>query len=447
MDNKKSGIHIELIPNMYEIGVFRPAMASRRRLRMITIGAIAVLCLVFWGVGNFIHHSASFFINLALIIGMYIGVLLIAYLLAVTIGDIVFSGPWLEKMYKGPSFIPEDVQEQAALLKNKNIYFILMWVFSIVVLGFGCDFCTGRNVHWYQNIGSGLVLLKSDDPGEQFNALEKLSNPFHSEKWKDEEIQAQVISMLDVKDEKVRAQAAYLVGYARMPDAEQSLISILTSAEAQIHTRSEAAIALGRLDWKPARAQLISELHRNFAQDHSDTEFVPSILYAFYEMKDKTAVTDAIQILNTCLEKQDCSIQIYQYAFFYLKSLKIQEASAVSFKYLSSQVPLEQRCYAADMLRFASSQSDVPEMKRVFEKTPQSSQCDVVFRKYHSEAAIILFEQDPMRSLLLRAVGNYYNPDDYDWIWMIGSNKNENDLTRKVAEMYTRAMRERGLVK
>ena len=444
---KKSGIHIELIPNMYEIGVFRPAMATRRRLRIITIGAIAVLCLVFWGVGTFIHHSASFFVNLALIIAAYIGVLLVAYLLAVTIGDIVFSGPWLEKMYKGPSFIPEDVQDQAALLKNKNIYFILMWVFSIVVLGLGCDFCTGRNVHWYQNIGSGLVLLKSDDPGEQFNALEKLSNPFHAEKWKDEEIQAQAISMLNASDEKVRAQAAYLVGYARMPDGEQTLISILTDAGANKHTRSEAAIALGRLDWKPARGQLSSELRRSFAQDHSDTELVPSILYAFYEMKDRAVASEAIQILNTCLEKQDCSLQIYQYAFFYLKSLKIADASAVSFKYLSSQIPLEQRCYAADMLRFASTQSDVPEMKRVFEQTPQTSQCAVVFRKYHSEAAIILFEQDPMRSLLLRAVGNYFDPKDYDWIWMIGSNKNENDLTRKVAEMYTREMLDRGLVK
>ncbi|MBO4349546.1 MAG: HEAT repeat domain-containing protein [Proteobacteria bacterium] len=444
---KNNGIHIELIPNMYEIGVFRPAMATRRRLRIITICAVAILCLIFWGVGNFIHHSVSFFINLALIIGMYIGVLLVAYLLAVTIGDVVFSGPWLEKMYKGPSFIPEDVQQQAALLKNKNIYFILMWVLSIVVLGVGCDFCTGRNVQWYQNIGSGLVLLKSDDPDEQFNALEKLSNPFHTEKWKDAEIQAQVISLLGAENETVRAQAAYLVGYARMPDAEQSLVSLLTNTNAQTHTRSEAAIALGRLDWRPARAQMMSEMRRSFAQNHADTEFVPSLLYAFYEMKDKTAVSEAVQILNTCFEQQDCSLQIYQYAFFYLKSLKISEASAVSFKYLASQVPLEQRCYAADILRFASSQSDVPEMKRVFEKTPQTSQCDVVFRKYHSEAAIILFEQDPMRSLLLRAVGNYYDPNDYDWIWMIGSNQNENDLTRKVAEMYTRAMREKGLVK
>ena len=445
---KKSGIQIELIPNMYDIGVFRPAMANRRRLRTITIIAIAILCLIFWGVGTFVHHLTSFFLNLALIIAMYIGVLIVSYLLAVTIGDIVFSGPWLEKMYKGPSYIPEKIEEQTALLKNKNIYFILIWVFSIALLGIGCDFCTGRNIHWYQSIGSGLVLLKGGDTAEQFTALEKLSNPFHAEKWKDDEVRLQVIEMINATDDKVAAQAAYLAGYARMPDAEDPLMARLADSKSDTHVRSEAAVALGRLDWKPARAKLLSALHQSFDVDHADTEFVPSILYAFYEMKDKSASSDAMQILNKCLDAQDCSLQIYQYAFFYLKSLKVSEASAISFKYLDNpRIPLEQRCYAADMLRFASNQSDVPAMKRKFEETPQEAQCAVVFRKYHSEAAIILFEQDPMRSLFLRAVGNYYDPKDYDWIWMIGSNTSENDLTRKVAEMYTRAMLDRGIVK
>ena len=63
-----------------------------------------------------------------------------------------------------------------------------------------------------------------------------------------------------------------------------------------------------------------------------------------------------------------------------------------------------------------------------------------MYRKFHSEAAVVLFEKDTMRALFVRAVGNLKDAADYDWIWMVGANANENMRTRKVAEMYARAL-------
>ena len=71
----------------------------------------------------------------------------------------------------------------------------------------------------------------------------------------------------------------------------------------------------------------------------------------------------------------------------------------------------------------------------------------MVYRKYHEEPAIILFERDPLRALYLRSIGNQMDGADFDWIWTVGSNVKENAMTRKVAETYTRAMQERGIVK
>ena len=85
-------------------------------------------------------------------------------------------------------------------------------------------------------------------------------------------------------------------------------------------------------------------------------------------------------------------------------------------------------------------------MKQAFEKVASNDNCPIVYRKYHEEAAIILFEDDPMRALFVRSIGNLMDADDYDWIWSVGANDSENQQTRKVAEMYTKAMLKKGIV-
>ena len=164
-------------------------------------------------------------------------------------------------------------------------------------------------------------------------------------------------------------------------------------------------------------------------------------------MKDTMATGAAMKIIDTCAH-QTCSSPVLQYAFFYLKSMHFESAAPMCLDILGMpEVSHEMRCYAADILRFTATSSEVAGMKRAFEKIDSNDNCPIVYRKYHEEAAIILFEDDPMRALLVRAVGNLMDASDYDWIWSIGSNVSENMQTRKVAEMYTKAMRTKGIVK
>ena len=143
---------------MYELGFFKKTLQSRKRLRITALCAILGLTAAFGAGGFYIHdYSTSSTVNAVIIVVLYISAIVVGYLCALTVGDIIFSGPWREKMIKGAKFIPENVEDQKALLKNRNIYFILVWVLSIVALIFGCDFCTGGGIHWYHNVGGVIV--------------------------------------------------------------------------------------------------------------------------------------------------------------------------------------------------------------------------------------------------------------------------------------------------
>lgn len=442
-------VHFELIPNMYELGLFKRALESRRRLRITALCALLGLTAIYACVGWVVHYvSLSALLNFLLIIFVYILSLFVGYLCALVFGDIYFAGPWRKKMILGAKYIPEDLEEQQALLRNKNGHFIIVWFVCVVALGAGCDFVTGGHIRWYQSIGGVVHSLQSPDASERAHVLKTISNPYHSERWEIAEIRDLVrVRILD-EDSEVRAWASYLAGKSNLSEGADDLMQVLKAPESSSLAKQEAAIALGRMEWKPARALLLSTLRESFNRDHGDKEVVPAIFYAFYEMKDGMAATEAVNILDLCLEKRDCSSEILQYGFFYLKSMKVKAGAKLSFKYLSSSgLSDEMRCYATDILRFTASAEDVPAMKREFEKAPVYAECPVVYRKYHQEAAIILFEADPLRALLVRAIGNMMNPDDFDWIWVIGSNASEHLTTRKVAEIYTRAMKDRKLVK
>lgn len=443
--SKNNSFRVEVIPNMYEIGVFKKTLSSRKRLRITAAIAILSLTLCYFAAGTFIRYvSVWSLLNGGIIVLLYIATLVIAYLLALVIGDIVFAGPWLKKMHLGNSYTPDDIEEQKALLKNKNIYFIFIWLVSIIALGFGCDFCTGANVRWYQSIGGIVISMRSPDPAERTAVIRTISNPYHSAKWQEPEIRESLQKCVLDEDDNVRAWAIYLSGKAKIIETADDLMQILRSDTYDRISRQEAAIALSRLEWKKARGLLMTVMRSAFEQNHADSVLVPATLFAFYTLNDDMASSEAIHILDTCLTKRDCSPQVLQYAFFYLKSMKKTETAALAFKYLNaSDLPDDMRCYATDVLRFTATKKDVPAMKQAYDSTQVYAECPVIYRKYHEEAPIILFEHDTLRALLVRAVGNIMDPANYDWIYAIGANTSEAPMTRKIAETYIRAMNQK----
>lgn len=439
---KKSGFHLEVIPDMYEIGLFKFVLASRRRLRLSCAVGVLGIVLAFLIIGRVLRGLfLPFWANSFLMLALYIGVIAVAYVVALALGDMWFAGPWREKMLMGSRFVPRSTEEEKALIRNKNFLFILFWAASIAIFAFGADFVTGSNLRWYHSYGGLIYSMRSQDGAEREAVLKSLSNAFHDKKWQNQDIRAQLAEMLDDSDDAVRARAAYIIGRAKIIEAADGLARMLRDSKASDEARSEAAIALGRLEWLPARAHLLAVLRSTFANDHGDNAVIISILYAFYEMKDQTVASDVSEMIEICRDKGDCGVELQAYAFFYLKSMRPKTAAPIAFSILdnASATP-EQRCFAADVVRFTASKADVAKIKALFDETPRDLECPVMYRKFHSEAAVVLFEKDTMRALFVRAVGNLENDADYDWIWMVGSNTNENVRTRKVAEMYARAL-------
>lgn len=442
----KQGLQLEIVPNIYEIGLFRRTLRSRRRLRLTTLLATLALFGAFWGVGIYLRSLTAWpMVDIALILLLLGSVLVCSYLWALTIGDTIFFGPWREKMLYGDRYVPEDGKAQEALLKNRNIYFILLWAGSLVALLFGADLVTGRHLAWYQETGTLLASMKSQDMETRRGAVVSLSNPLQAKAWENPEVREGVASLLEDESEEIIALAAYVSGRAVIVEGAQRLMGVVSNAKLSPAVRAEAATALGRMAWKPARGVLLTTLRETFAENRADSELMPAILFAFFDMnKDAAAVQDAMTILETCFDTRDCSDEVLAYAFFYLKSLRILRASALAFRYFDdTSLPLASRCMAADLLRFIATKNEVPDLKARFERTPSEVECGDKFRKYHAEAAIHLFERDPLRALLLRGVGNVMDQANYDWIWLVGANEREHMTTRKVAEIYVRALDER----
>ncbi|MCL2326871.1 MAG: hypothetical protein FWC40_10315 [Proteobacteria bacterium] len=439
-------IQFEIVPNIYEIGLFRRTLSSRRRLRLTTLLATLALFGAFWGVGVYLRSLTAWpMVDIALILLLLGGALVGGYLWALTIGDVIFRGPWREKMLYGDRYVPEDGKAQEALLKNRNIYFILLWAVSLMVLIFGGDLVTGRHLAWYQETGTLLASMKSEDMETRRGALVSLTNPLQAKAWENMEVRAGVVSLLDDASEDIVALAAYVSSRALIVEGAQQLMGVVSNTKLSPFVRAEAATALGRMAWKPARGVLLTTLRQTFAENRAESVLMPAILFAFFDMeKDAAAVQDTMTILETCFDTRDCSDDLLTYAFFYLKSLRVHRASALAFRYFDdTSLPLGSRCMAADLLRFIATKDEVPGLKARFESTPSDVECGDKFRKYHAEAAIHLFERDPLRALLLRGVGNVMDQANYDWIWLVGSNEREHMTTRKVAEIYVRALDER----
>lgn len=468
-DAKKQSFKLEVVPDAFSIGLFKKTLATRKRLRITTAIALGGLWLLFMIMSWFLRGVSAWpTLNVVLLIALMGGVIFTSYLLALTIGDAIFPGPWREKMRLGDKFVPDNIDEQAALLKNKSIYFILLWFGCILITLFGCDFASGRVVTWYSNAGGALAALRSDDAADRRASLEALTNPLRTTAWKDDGIRAELIRCFSDPDPEVAALAQYVAGRAfTLPDetdadqddetdsqnddgslilqAADALIANLKNDALDEHVRAEAAATLGRIGWIKARPALLATLKAEFAADPTRHELLPAILYTFTELKDKAAVYPVVDILEKCLSTT-CSEELTRYAFFYLKMEEAAQGAKVAFDYIDApNQPDAVKCYAASSLRFTAEPAMIADLKLRFDRTPVELKCEDTFRKYHQEASILLFEHDHMRALYIRAVGNHMRKADYDWIYAIGSDESEPVETRKVAEIYTRAMNEKKL--
>lgn len=440
----KRKFELAIVPNVYDMGIFSATLSSRLRLRVTTGIVLLVIAALYAGLGHFLRNYSRWpMLNIGLIILLFIAIIASSYLVAVVIGDVIFPGPWREKMRLGDSYVPEKIEEQQALLKNHSLYFIFLWIACLLSLIWSYDFAMGKPLNWYQKTGTLIASMKSDDPFDRIAVLKTLSNPLRKASWEDPEIREAIVKILTDSDPDVLAQASYLAGRAQVVEGSEQLMALVKTGPND-RVRAEASLALGRIEWKPARGLFIHTMRESFEKNRQDAVLLPALFYAFSGLKDPSAATLTIQILESCLEKRDCSPEIRLYAFFYLKSLRVKQSVELALEYFDTRdLDLETRCLAADSLRFTASKNDVPALKRRFDETPSDLQCEDIYRKHHSEALVLLFEKDPLKALWVRSVGNQMDKSDYDWIYAIGDNKAENPSVRKVAEIYIRAMNEK----
>lgn len=427
-----------IAPEAHSLGLFRPALKSRKRLQLLTVLVLCAQCLLLWGGGTAIEkYSHSPGLNIFAIAFLCATLLVSGYFVALVVGDLIFPGPWREKMFRGEKFVPEKFADQTALLKNRGIYFILLWVLCTVGVSFGADFVTGGFLERYRKSGSILTMMKSEQEQDRLSALEIYVNPLSSRRWDVQDLRAQTVRMLQDESERVRAQASYVLGRLSVGDAAEALTSMLQDKDAQV--RMQAAIALGRMQWLPARTQLLAALQSAF----EGKRFVEAsdIVYGLTLLNDKAVIGPVQRLLEQCDEVGTCEPLFVAYAFYLLKTLQAPGAAKLSVRFLeNSKTTKEIRCFAADCLRYTAKPRDIDTLKHLFAQAGVQEECAPLYKKLNEEAAVLLFDAEPVRAKLLRAVGNQRDMRNYDWIWTIGADTSEHPQTRKAAEIYTRAM-------
>jgi len=428
-----------LIPRVQEIGFFYGVMATRQRLITVALSATAAELLVIYLVSTWMRATSGAPMSNVLIIALSLtGLLVAAYLDALVIGDLFFPGRWRERILAGGQLEPQDWEEEQAFVKEYNApFFVIFFILLFGLYGLS-QLLTNRFLAYYQDLGFALTLMRSDDPDDRLMGLEEMVNPLREQSWQNESLHAHIADLVDDDDPRVQAMAAYVAGRLDVVSAADGILEAFRHSDDDT-VRADAAMALGRLEWEKSVAYTANALR---SPDLSEAVAL-GILRGFSFSQDERAGSSVMVLLESCATKsppQACSKEVVEAAFYALRKMKHEAGRSVAMSYLRSERELEERCAAADALRYIATGDDIPELQRAFSEVTPDDECAYAQWRYHEEKAIDVTEKEPLRAKLLRAIGNRKIFETYEWIWAVGADEKENDTTRKVAEQYAREM-------
>ncbi len=428
-----------LVPRVQDIAFFQSVMTSRKRLLSVTFLITCAELLILFIASRWMREtSGTPVLNIFIIATILAGMVVAAYFLALTMGDLFFPGRWRERILQGERFVPRDWEEEEAAVKEYNAPFLLIWLLSLLALAGVGHVITSGFLNYYQNLGFALALMRSEDPNDQLLGLEEIANPIREAQWQDERLHEQVRIILEESNPEVLAKAAYVAGRLGVVRAADTLLRHFREHD-DPNVRAEAATALGRMKWEPALAYLSSHLAKSTSEEEQ-----LGIINGIALMKDRRAGPAVARLLESCdPSPESLRPKVVQHALWALAQMDFPGGRNAAKAFLlpdSCARDLSERCAAAESLRVIANNEDIAFLQSAFAKAKPDEECAYFMWRYHEEKSIELVEKEPLRAKILRAVGNRKNPNTYEWIWSVGANEEEHHRTRKVAEIYTREM-------
>lgn len=343
---------------------------TRGRLAVVALISTAALYLGAMQVAGFVRDtSGSVALNLALITGVLLALLVVAFVQAMLVADLTFPGSWRERVILGRAVeVTDDDSMRASIgkLSDQNLSFYALMAALIVANVVGANLATASFLTEYTSHGYIVTRLRSPDPGDRVRALGHLAHPARAEAQNEPLVRDAVVQRIDDIDAEVRAWAIWFAGTNGMFEAAPRLRAVLSDPRRGDEERGLAAEALGRLRNEEGAQLMVDLLPEAFGRDRLAIGLLRGLGLVRLE-----AAASAIAPL-TRVDPRD----VRAHAYWALGQAGDQSFRTMLFQRLQSDDP-ETRCFAAEALKFLVTADDLPVAHAGF-ATPDETECEAV---------------------------------------------------------------------
>ncbi len=420
--------NVKLVIDVSEIGLLQDLARTRTRL----IVSMLVAMVATYGLGAASAHyilemSQSVVLNMFLITGNMFLVLVSAFLLTVTIGDLFFSGPWREAVFL------EDAKRDPseAPVSSHDGEFMILLVLLIVGNAFGLNAATGGFLDTYHAEGYFRVLLRSDSPERRISAFDEMTEGINYELWERPGVRKLVVDTFDDPSSDVRTVAAWSAGKMEMESARESVIEVLEQDESA-EVRAAAATALGKLGLEPRARQTLTQT----LQQTDNPTLQVGILRGLGLMQPP----EAVETITPLFESDDNKVMIH--AFWAIRKIGSAEARDAVREVIDGEPSFVTKCAAYDALKKVAIDRDVLWARRQFQTTEGDEECEERVWQERGSTKHYILVGDSFREKLIKIVANQAAFEHKDWFQRIVNDDSESWRIREVANEVIRQIRE-----
>jgi hypothetical protein len=401
----KKRFQFQAIPDVRQLGFFRPLAQSRPRLLLAGLLSMVLLYSASFATNEYINHrSSSISINFLIITFLTFFVMISSYVLAMMVSDLVF--PYFRERYLLGSKIEIDNESAEAVSleqhKDYNIHFFVLAVVLTVANYVGTRAATGDYMGRYQEFGFHLARLRSGEPELQAAALKKLAAPELQERWYDPELKAMLLLQLDSPDPEVQGWALYLMGLARFEEAFPKMLQKLH--EGPVEVRARAAEALG----STADGRAIEPL-RAALDPKADPRIIEGVVRGLVRLKDDGAAASLVPLLAHPSER------VQAHASWGLGLLKHEPARPLLWARYDTAKNDVERCAALEGLKYLAKPEDAPRAKKLFLTLTPDPECAGITWDEPVATPTQVVVKESLRAKLVKIVANGSGAAELDW--------------------------------
>lgn len=422
---------IQLVTDVSQWGLLNWPASTRRRLVLSTASVTALTIATAFASSHYIlEMSTSVLVNLLLITLNMMFLLVAAFLQAVLVGDLFFSGDWRERVFLAKRLEDKDAVDLTSV-NDHNAEFIVLIILAILVNAFSLNLMTGGFFAQYHDEGFFQVQMRADDPEQRIASLTSIADPNNNRLWDRDGLRELIVDAFDDPNPDVQRQAIWTAGALQILRSRTTLREIAADNDHQDdQVRAEAAFTLGKLGRDEESRLILEEL---ISEDHSDT-LRKGAFRGLAQMGDPASVEAVVAQID------DDNDQVMAHAFWVLARIGSQTPRDRVREIVEEESHGVRRCAAMEAFKLVSTEDDATWARRQYQSTDRDEYCDAMTFEEVDERIHHVIWGESMRVKWLKTVGNTNPYEHRSWLRRVLADPEEEVHARDVAAEILRRM-------